>query len=196
MKIFFIRIIYNLEFYKIILLRKLLTSEYVVNSLRTVYKYNISKILLYYGAIIGSNCHFKGLLNIDNCSYDKKLFINLLVGKNCYIGKNVYLDLANEIDIKDDVVISNNVIILTHADVGARKMSKYYKRVSKKLIVDEGTWIGANSVILPGIKIGKFCIIAAGSVVNKDVEDFTLVAGVPAKLKKRLNFNEYSDNWK
>lgn len=52
--------------------------------------------------------------------------------------------------------------------------------------VGEGTWIGGRSTILPGVNIGKGCIIAAGSVVTKDVPDNTMVGGVPAKQIKEL----------
>lgn len=52
--------------------------------------------------------------------------------------------------------------------------------------VGEGTWIGGRSTILPGVNIGKGCIIAAGSVATKDVPDNTMVGGVPAKQIKNL----------
>lgn len=53
-------------------------------------------------------------------------------------------------------------------------------------MVDDGTWIGSCSLILPGVHIGKGVIIAAGSVVTKDCEDNCLYAGNPAKLVRRL----------
>ncbi|MEE1084340.1 MAG: DapH/DapD/GlmU-related protein [Paludibacteraceae bacterium] len=54
------------------------------------------------------------------------------------------------------------------------------------IIIGDGTWIGARSTILSGVSVGKGCIIAAGSIVNKDVPDNTMVGGVPAKIIKRL----------
>lgn len=186
MKKVVMNIIYSIQFYKILVLKKILSSEYVVNSLRVVYKYNIGRLLSYYGAEIGAKSHFKGCLNIDNHSYGDNLFENLAIGKNCYIGKNVYLDLANKISIEEDAVISSSVTILTHADVGNRKMAQYYKRISKKTVIGEGSWIGANATILPGVTIGKCCIVSAGSVVNKDIQDYSVVAGVPAEFKRGL----------
>jgi len=53
------------------------------------------------------------------------------------------------------------------------------------IIIEDNVWIGANCVILSGVRIGKAAVIAAGAVVNKDVQSFTLVGGVPAKLLKR-----------
>lgn len=57
---------------------------------------------------------------------------------------------------------------------------------TKQIIIEDDVWIGANAVILPGVRIGKHSVIAAGAVVNKDVPAGTLVAGVPAKVKKTL----------
>lgn len=57
---------------------------------------------------------------------------------------------------------------------------------TKPVIIGDDVWIGANAVILPGVTIGKHAVIAAGAVVTKDVADYTLVGGVPAKVIKTL----------
>lgn len=64
----------------------------------------------------------------------------------------------------------------------------YYQGHSpaKSVLVKEGSWIGANSVILPGVTIGRNSVVGAGSIVTKDVPDFTLVAGNPAKMIRIL----------
>ncbi|OCS29366.1 hypothetical protein CFVLMG6570_09655 [Campylobacter fetus subsp. venerealis LMG 6570 = CCUG 33900] len=54
------------------------------------------------------------------------------------------------------------------------------------ITIGDDTWIGANTTILPGVKIGKFCIIGAGSIVTKDVDDFSIAVGVPAKVIRKL----------
>jgi acetyltransferase-like isoleucine patch superfamily enzyme len=60
----------------------------------------------------------------------------------------------------------------------------------KKVVIGEFSWIGRNSIILPGVTLGKGCVVGAGSVVTKDVEDFSIVAGNPARfIKKRDNQN-------
>ena len=51
--------------------------------------------------------------------------------------------------------------------------------------IGEGSWLGINCVVLPGVRIGKNAIVAANSVVSKDVEDYSIVGGVPAKLIKK-----------
>jgi maltose O-acetyltransferase len=66
-------------------------------------------------------------------------------------------------------------------------MSTVKKEKGKKVIIEDDVWIGRNAIIMPGIRIGKGSIIGAGSVVTKDVEPFSVVGGVPAKLiKKRI----------
>ena len=54
------------------------------------------------------------------------------------------------------------------------------------VVIGDDVWIGANAVILPGVTIGRHCVVAAGAVVTKDVPDNTVVGGVPAKVLKTL----------
>ena len=60
---------------------------------------------------------------------------------------------------------------------------------TKPVVIGDDVWIGANAVILPGVTIGRHCVVAAGAVVTKDVPDNTVVAGVPAKVIKTLTSN-------
>ena len=186
------KIIFNfyhmIEFFKVISLKKFFSLNYVINSLRYCWKDNISKILKHYGATIGENNHFKGSLNIDNPNLlnTAYAFKNITIGKNCYIGKNVFFDLANEVLIDHDVIISAGVTIMTHSDVGNRGMQKYYKRVSAPVTIGKGTWVGVNVTILAGVVIGEYCVIAAGSVVKDNIKSYSMVAGVPAKIKKDI----------
>ena len=57
---------------------------------------------------------------------------------------------------------------------------------TKPVVIGDDVWIGANAVILPGVTIGRHVVVAAGAVVTKDVPDFSLVAGIPAKVMKEL----------
>ena len=98
----------------------------------------------------------------------------------CYFGSEPYL-----ITIGNDVRLSANITFVTH-DGGTwafRDIPEYadvikYGRIS----IGDRTFIGCNVTIMPGVKIGKRCVIGAGSVVTKDVLDNTVVAGVPAKF--------------
>ena len=57
---------------------------------------------------------------------------------------------------------------------------------TKPVVIGDDVWIGANAVILPGVTIGRHVVVAAGAVVTKDIPDYSLVAGVPAKVIKSL----------
>ena len=64
---------------------------------------------------------------------------------------------------------------------------RYQPCTTSEIIIGEACWIGANVVITAGVKVGKYSIIAAGSVVTKDVPEYSIVAGNPARLLKQYN---------
>ncbi len=61
---------------------------------------------------------------------------------------------------------------------------------TQPVVIGDDVWVGANAVILPGVKIGKHVVVAAGAVVTKDVPDYCVVAGVPARVVKKLEENK------
>lgn len=154
-------------------------------------------LLKRYGATIGNNVNFKDCIQIDNASGDQDArgnFSNLAIGNRCYIGKGVFFDLPDQIILEDEVIISAGVKILTHADCGERVMSQWYPRKRSRVVIGYGTWIGASANILCGVELGKCCVIAAGSVVTESFPDYSVVAGVPAKLIKRLETQDRVNN--
>jgi len=120
------------------------------------------------------------------------------------MGKNTYGNLGLRI-VSDDyntrVIIGNNVsiapnvtfIVCSSANNGEKinKISYVKKHLWKKdkIIIADDVWIGANVTILPGVNIGECSVIGAGSVVTKDVEPYTIVAGNPAKVLKHFLHN-------
>ena len=70
------------------------------------------------------------------------------------------------------------------------KLSQIYPKVREEIIIGKDVWIGARAVILPGVHIGNYSVVAAGAVVTDDVPPGVLVAGVPAKIKKILKQDE------
>lgn len=165
-------------------LRARFLGDYIINKyIENCSERQIRKALCLLGASIDSTSNFKGGLIFDNTNFN---YGNLLVEGNCYIGKRVFMDMVAPIIIKKDAVVSAGVTILTHQDVGERMLQSFFERKLGPVVLDEGCWIGANATILNGIRIGKCAVVAAGAVVNRDVEDYTVVGGVPAKVIKRL----------
>ena len=119
-------------------------------------------------------------------------WIGCKVGKNVHIGHFVSLDFGNAhlITIEDNVVLSNNVILLCHRrDIqnyrggeAATKLPFIYAGVPLK----RGCQIGVQRIIMPGVTIGQGAIIGSGSVVTKDIPDWTIAVGSPAKVIKEL----------
>jgi acetyltransferase-like isoleucine patch superfamily enzyme len=59
--------------------------------------------------------------------------------------------------------------------------------VSRPVVIEDDAWIGMNAVILPGVRVGKASIVGTGSVVTKDVPDYTVVGGIPARVLRQLD---------
>ena len=111
-------------------------------------------------------------------------------GKNIKIGKNVFINSGcrfqdqGGITIGDGSLIGHNVVLATiNHDYNPKKRGTMYL---KPIVLKENSWIGSNATILLGITIGENSIVAAGSVVTKDVPANTIVAGNPAKFMSNL----------
>ncbi|WNC13631.1 sugar O-acetyltransferase [Brevibacillus brevis] len=110
---------------------------------------------------------------------------NIHVGRNFYAGYNcTILDMA-EVRIGDDCMIAPNVGIYT-AGHSIEPMNRNKTGYAIPVTIGKNVWIGGHSVILPGVSIGDNSIVAAGSVVTKDVPAHTIVAGNPAKVVKYI----------
>jgi len=111
--------------------------------------------------------------------------LSLEIGNNSVIGVNCFL--AGKVSIGENVMIGPNVSIpgsshnFSKTDIPMIHQSD----IVKGTCIEDDVWIGANSVILDGVTIGKGSIVAAGSVVTKNVLEYSIVAGVPAKLIRK-----------
>lgn len=108
----------------------------------------------------------------------------IIIGSNCFFNRNCSLSSRDKIIIGNNCMFANNVVIIDNNHKFGKIENIGY--TSKKITIEDNVWIGANSVILEGVKIGKGAVVAAGSIVNKDVEEYTMVAGVPAEKIKNL----------
>lgn len=145
-----------------------------------------SAILRKMGFKIGYGTLIAGRPNISGIG---DIYSRLEIGKHCFINVGCYLDLSGEIWIGNNVSIGQEVMLLTHT----HKIGTWEQRagalVARSVHVGDGAWLGARSLILPGVSIGSGAIVAAGAVVTKDVPANSLVGGIPAvKIRQLDNF--------
>jgi acetyltransferase-like isoleucine patch superfamily enzyme len=145
---------------------------------------------------IGTDCLIEG--NIVLYTSRSKVTI----GDRTFIGKDTTLYCYDEITIGNDIMFSWGITIIdTNAhslrsserkdDVLNWKRGSAYKDwskvLTKKVTVEDNAWIGFNSIILKGVTIGKGAVVAAGSVVTKNIQPFTIVGGNPAVFIKETD---------
>ena len=191
-----LRVIGGFYFLKVTIMRMLFGIEYVSQEISFCSRRYTASLLRRYGATVAINVNFKNNIQIDNASRDEYStgdFSNLNIGENCYIGKGVFFDLPDKITIGDECAISAGVKFVTHEDCGNRAMSKWYPRQRGEIVVGYGSWIGVNAVILNSVVLGKCCVVGAGSVVTMSFPEFSVVAGIPAKLVKTLKPDRQRD---
>jgi maltose O-acetyltransferase len=120
----------------------------------------------------------------------KIIVLNLEVGKNTFIGHQVLITGDNNFKIKigDNVDIAPRVCILSGShDIDMLGTNSAGKGSGGDVLIDDGVWIGANSTIMPGVKIGKKAVIGAGSIVNKDIPPYCVAVGNPCRPIKTWN---------
>ncbi|MDH7463663.1 acyltransferase [Chitinophagaceae bacterium 26-R-25] len=135
---------------------------------------------------IGDNVRIASYCNIF--SREKGMYGVLTIGDGTTIADNGLVDVSDNLTIGENVAIGPRCTIYTHDhDYAAdREVPWRGTRKATPVTIGDGAWIGSNVTILPGVVIGNGAVIAAGSVVAKNVEAYTLVGGVPAKLIKQL----------
>lgn len=118
----------------------------------------------------------------------------MTIGSNVYIGK--YCTLQADMEIGNNIDIANNVGLIGKYDHDYSKVGVSikdapwigdvtydFKGKDQKIIIDDDVWIGFGSVVFTGVHIHRGAIVAAGSIVTKDVPPYAIVAGNPAKVK-------------
>lgn len=112
---------------------------------------------------------------------------NFEIGEYCTISSFVHIWAGKAgVKIGNRVMIASNVSITSLTHDYTKDNIRFAPIIDKSIIIEDDVWIGANSVILPGITLGKGSVIGAGSVVTKNVSAFSIVVGVPAKeINKR-----------
>src|SRR5262245_45253152 len=110
---------------------------------------------------------------------------HLHVGSDVYIAPGVTLICLDQLTLGDRVLISPNVVITNGNHVFKDGGYAVSENVVKPVSIGDGSWIGSNSTIVAGVKIGKGVLVAANAAVIRDVPDYDVVGGVPARSLKR-----------
>jgi len=128
------------------------------------------------------------LMRLRLFNLDRGGFRALRLGRDCFIGDETVVDLAGTVTLGDQVTIAERVLVLTHLNVGYRDhpLRRLFPSSVSPVVFRRGCFVGAGSVILPGVTVGERAFVAAGSVVIRSVPPQTLVAGVPARAVRRI----------
>ncbi|WP_241317634.1 acyltransferase [Chryseobacterium arthrosphaerae] len=112
----------------------------------------------------------------------------LEIGESSYVGMFSILNgFSRKLTIGKHVSIAQNVNIMTDSGPNAsEEMQNIFPLISGEVQIGDHSWIGANVIIMPGVQLGKFCVVAANSFVNKSFPDYSMIGGNPAKLIKTL----------
>jgi acetyltransferase-like isoleucine patch superfamily enzyme len=138
------------------------------------------------GIVIGNNVSILKNTIIECTGVIRNLGEGLTIGNNVGIAQNCFIQVRGKVIIEDNVIFGPNVSVFSenhifeNSDLPVNVQGE--SRTGVK--IESGVWIGTRAVILDGVTVGKNSIVAAGSVVNKDVPPYSIVGGIPAKVIK------------
>lgn len=140
----------------------------------------------------GSNTEFVCL----NSHFDQQLSPRLTIGKHVRMTSKCRITCAGNITIGNDVLFAPEVFVTDHNHGMNPTVEGGYSKqplVVKDVFIGDGTWCGQRVCILPGVTIGKHCIIGAGSIVTHSIPDYSMAVGNPAKVIKQ--WNNIKEKW-
>lgn len=106
-------------------------------------------------------------------------------GSDCFLNFGCTLLALGGITIEDDVFIGPHCVLAT--EYHPEEPSQRHTLLTKPIVIKQNAWLGANVTVLAGVTIGRNAIVAAGSVVTKDVPDNSVVAGTPARVIREIH---------
>lgn len=175
------RPIVNLKF-RLKVLRLNLAEDISIDGSCVIYKGTIIKI--WKGGRLKIAAHTEILYGTIILTYGG----TIQIGRNCSINPYCIIYGHGGVEIGDNVLIAGGTMIIpsNHTFSNSKIPIAFQGNTAKGIVIEDDVWIGHACTILDGVKIGRGSVIAAGTVVTKNVEPFTVVGGVPGKvLKKR-----------
>ena len=145
---------------------------------------------------IGKHCALKGKSNIvldDGVTVRPYAQIwsgggSVRIGRGSEIGERCRISIANSLEIGEKVLLSPNVYITDcdheYRNIDVPVIEQGIVQKGQAVSIGDGSYIGINTVIVGNVKIGKHCVIGANSVVTKDVPDYSVAVGIPARVIK------------
>lgn len=136
------------------------------------------------GVTIGNNFSLGRNSTIECTGVIRDLGDSLIIGDDVGISANAFISVRGKVSIGSSTIFGPGVKIFSENHIFTDKNTPIYLQGASKegVSIGEDCWIGADAVILDGVTVGKGCVVAAGAVVNKDVPDYSVVGGVPAKI--------------
>jgi len=138
------------------------------------------------GIIIGNNVSIHRNTIIECTGVIRQLGVGLIIGNNVGIAQNCFIQVRGEVIIGNNVIFGPGVSVFSEnhkfSDPDIPIVEQGEKR--KGVVIEDNVWIASGATILDGVHIGNNSIVAAGSVVNKNVPPYAIVGGVPAKILK------------
>lgn len=176
---------------------KLIKDQIRSTWLRREFKYMGKQVMFgKIGLLKGTECISIG----DRCKFEDYVFLTawtlystptINIGKHCFFGAFSHITSTNKIVIGDNCLTGKYVTITDNShgetDINSLKTSPLKRILVSKgpVIIGNNVWIGEKVTILPNVTIGDGCVIAANSVVTKDIPPYSVVAGIPAKIIKQ-----------
>ena len=137
-----------------------------------------SALLRLFGARIGEGVVIKPNVNI-------KYPWNLTIGHHSWIGEKVWIDNLAPISIGNNSVLSQGAMLLTGSHDYTRP---YFDLITRGITIEDGVWIGAKSIVCPGVTCFSHSILTVASIATKNLEAYCIYQGNPAEKKRERNF--------
>lgn len=131
-------------------------------------------ILRFFDAVVGKGLVIKPFVNIKYPWF-------LIIGENVWLGEGVWIDNLADVTIGNNVCISQDAYLLT----GSHDYKKTsFDLIVKPIVIEDGVWIGAKSVVCPGVRCKTHSVLSVGSIAVADMEPYSVYQGNPAIFKR------------